>query len=356
MIAARLWRSRALWRGFFIGLFDTLLLLTVALLLTSTAVRDGAAQGWKGLHRLFQRETAVGYDGLGVLYAEQFVTQGSLHGLNGWQGVDVKGSAAGTCNYDIHAPFNGTVTYNGLDGYNHRDDTGKVWPQATMLTLESSNGRWQMTLLHGNYDRKLVPGTAVRQGQVIGRAGSHGWSTGCHDHVIFEVDGQLVNWLDYAPDPTRTTAALGRTAVAHNGNPSGGAHGTVLGSYEDVALRASYYIPALGGTNCDHDCSTMASGDKVDSWLGGRPSGLLVGYATVYAAACPQEWGHGTRFTAGGKLFECRDRGGWINCYASGDYDPAMKRVAERPYCWIDTLGQFEWAYGELVTDWGFVR
>lgn len=118
------------------------------------------------------------------------------------------------------------------------------------------------------------------------------------------------------------------------------------GSYP---LRLSYYNPALGGINCDHDCSTMASGDKTAWWVGGQNG--------VYAAACPREWGwgHGTRFTVAGLDFECRDTGGWINCYTAGEYDPALKTNAGREYCWVDLmLSQPVAAYGTLTNDWGF--
>lgn len=132
----------------------------------------------------------------------------------------------------------------------------------------------------------------------------------------------------------------------------------------DYPLRLSYYNPALGGTNCDSDCSTMASGDKTASWVGGRPS---VGSGTVYAAACPREWGwhHGTRFTVAGLNFECRDTGGWINCYSPGETDKAIANahrqgylldqpaVAQRNYCWVDLMTPMSVAsYGALASDW----
>ena len=119
---------------------------------------------------------------------------------------------------------------------------------------------------------------------------------------------------------------------------------------QDYALRVSWYDPALGGTNCDADCTTMASGDKVAAWAGGQNG--------VHAAACPREWGwrHGEQFSLNGTVFECRDMGGWINCYEPGEYDPAIKQDATQPYCWVDLLGDWGIPYGTLVSDWGKVR
>lgn len=118
----------------------------------------------------------------------------------------------------------------------------------------------------------------------------------------------------------------------------------------DYPLRVSWYDPALGGTNCDHDCTTMASGDKVASWLGGRDG--------VYAAACPRSdgWHHGKRFELNGVVYECRDTGGWINCYQPGDYDPATRRTADQSYCWVDLLNGSHYTYGSLAYEWRFTN
>lgn len=119
---------------------------------------------------------------------------------------------------------------------------------------------------------------------------------------------------------------------------------------QDYKLRISEYRPEEGGINCDSDCTMMASGDLVASWVGGRDG--------VYAAACPREWGwrHGEQFSIDGTVFECRDTGGWINCYEPGEYDPALKQNATERYCWVDLLGTWGIPYGTLVSDWGKVR
>ncbi|MCP4424703.1 MAG: M23 family metallopeptidase [Chloroflexi bacterium] len=127
----------------------------------------------------------------------------------------------------------------------------------------------------------------------------------------------------------------------------------------EYRLRLSHYNPSLSGVNCDSDCTTMASGDKVAAWVGGQSG--------VFAAACPRKWGwsHGTRFTVMGAEFECRDTGGWISCYEPGERDKAIANahergnlmdqpaIAEEPYCWVDTMTTQPLApYSELTDDW----
>jgi hypothetical protein len=126
-------------------------------------------------------------------------------------------------------------------------------------------------------------------------------------------------------------------------------------------IRLSHYRPQDGGTNCDHDCSTMASGDNTWSWQGGKNG--------VYAAACPREWGWhtGKLFVLLGYTFECRDTGGWIVCLDVGEYDKAIANAhgkghllsepvyAEQPYCWVDTLTDNPLLpYGTMTHNWKF--
>ena len=204
---------------------------------------------------------------LAGLYDNFSVTNSQLHGLSGWEGVDIKAG----CGKPIYAPFDGAITFNGMDGYNHLG----VYEQATMLTIKGDG--LELTLLHGDYP--LPVGLPVERGDIIGRENTHGWSTGCHSHVILKENGRILNYLEWLPS-----------------------------YHADYPLRISWYDPSLGGTNCDSDCSTMASGDKVASWLGGRGG--------VYAAACPRSdgWHHGKRFELDGSVYECRDTGGWFNC------------------------------------------
>lgn len=237
------------------------------------------------------------------IYPQYTVINAAMHGADGWRGIDI---AAG-CGMAIYAPFGGEVTANHID---HQGNT--------VLTIKSAIH--ELTLLHGDYVVEV--GDQVQAGQIIGTENTHGYSDGCHSHVILRANGRLVNWLDYQPQ----FASM------------------------DYPLRISWYDPSLGGTNCDHDCTTMASGDKVASWLGGRGG--------VFAAACPRSdgWHHGKRFILDGTVYECRDTGGWINCYQPGMYDPALRRQADIAYCWVDLLNGSQYQYGSLAYDWSLIR
>ncbi|MBE2200449.1 MAG: transglycosylase SLT domain-containing protein [Anaerolinea sp.] len=134
--------------------------------------RAAAAQPGQRMGRLYQ--------------ARARETQAFPHGLPGWEGVDL---AAG-CGTPLYNPLPGQsiVTYNGMDGY---DAPG--YGESSMLTITGDG--MEMTLLHGVY--YPVVGTALRQGDLIGKEASVGWSTWCHSHVILRVNGRTVNYLDY---------------------------------------------------------------------------------------------------------------------------------------------------------------
>ena len=204
---------------------------------------------------------------LGDLYLNSRVTQAHLHGLPGFEGVDISNG----CDSPLISPINGTVTYAGLDGYNHVDSRGVVWPQATMLTITGDNE--QVTLLHGQYSAAI--GQHVNVGDLIGTEASIGWSTGCHSHVIMRKNGQLVNFLDYK----------------HQNN--------------ELAILITWYDPKLGGINCDSDCSMLADGSAT-------ANAIYYGNAPVSTAACLREWIGRTVTIDGLGTFLCRDTGGGI--------------------------------------------
>ena len=214
---------------------------------------------------------------LGSLYGDFRVTQGHLHGLSGWQGVDISGG----CGYPIYAPFGGKVTYKGLDGYNHVDSRGIVWDQNTILTIQGDNG-YVLTLLHGDY--RVNYGDTIIQGDLLGYEASNGWSTGCHSHVVLkDANGHTLNFLDWQ-----------------------------AANRQNKPLKISWYDPALGGINCMDPCDQMATGVKVTEDRYGR------------TAACIREWTGRTVVIEGLGEFECLDRGGAI--------------VEHESYIWIDLL------------------
>jgi hypothetical protein len=284
------------------------------------------------------------------------ITSSSLHGYTNWTGR-FSGTWPGI---DYATPI-GTPLYapeicpciveaNGFDGYVGQYDRSGTGKGTSYIVLTTEDGVWKIMYQHGIYT--VSPGDIVAPGVKIGTEASVGNSTGPHTHLSLKKNGVTVNVRDYdgtAIVQSTGTKSLGNTSktIQHTGRS--GRYGSVLSTYEGVSIRMSHYDPSLGGINCDHDCSTMASGEKVASWV--------LGQNGKYAAACPQEIPFGTKIRVNGTTFICKDRGGWINAYDIGDYDPAMKRNADTRYFWIDTLGTFGYSYGQLVPaeNWGFV-
>lgn len=217
------------------------------------------------------------------------------------------------CNDKLYSPLpgQGVVTYKGTDGYIGPYANGE---ENTMLRIQGDAG--DIVLFHGTYTVEV--GDVVLGGLTpIGFNDDIGNATGCHSHIVWE------------PNPLYSPPGFTR----------------------DVRLALSGYNPDLGGVNCNHDCTTMASGDKVNEWR--------LGKGGVYAAACPPEWAFGTQFELMGQVYECRDRGGWIKCYDRGDFDPAYTELygydyyAEEAYCWVDILFRDKgFAYGSKTSQW----
>lgn len=233
------------------------------------------------------------------------------HGEPGYKGYDYTTK----CGDTLYSPLPnvGVVTYVGTDGWVGPYSTGE---ENTMIVIEGDAG--SVTLFHGRYFVK--PGDTVIGGRTpIGENARVGNATGCHAHIIWKPSEQHIRYYT-AKTP----------------------------------LVISNYKPEQGGPNCDNDCSTMASGDKVASWRLGK-NGVL-------AAACPAQWPFGTQFNVEGQIYECRDRGGWINCLGEGQYDPAYSNFynrdyyADTDYCWVDLLGDSGMSYGSRTTNWGFIK
>ena len=229
---------------------------------------------------------------LGKIYSNFRVTQGQMHGLPGFEGVDISGG----CGSPIYAPFSGKVTYKGLDGYNHIDARGVVYDQNTMLTIQGENGL-ELTLLHGDY--RVQYGDNPIQGDLLGYESSIGWSTGCHSHVILkDQNGRTLNFLDWQSSQRQTKP-----------------------------LKISWYDPQLGGINCMEPCDQMATGVKVTEDRYGK------------TAACIADWTGRTVVIPGLGEFECLDRGGAI--------------IEHEGYIWIDLLLHEPIVpFGTLIHEW----
>lgn len=224
------------------------------------------------------------------------------------------------CGATLYSPVAGSavVTYNGMDG---------VYADNTMITIVGKAG--EANLLHGNFDEVSVGDTVVGGITPIGTNASRGNSSGCHVHQNFK--------------PSSDSFVQAK-------NVRGG-----RGQFEGYKIAVSHYTPYVNGviqsgtTNCDSDCSTTASGDKVASWAFGRNG--------IKGAACPPELPFRTRFMLSGQVYECIDRGGYIQARTVGEYDPALKRNATENYFWVDLLDDDAgFSYGQLTDDWMFVK
>ncbi|MCB8988063.1 MAG: M23 family metallopeptidase [Ardenticatenaceae bacterium] len=259
----------------------------------------------------------------------------AMHSRGGeWAGRDY----TRPCGSPIYAPFDGLVQRGGAGS---KDSWGN-----TYIYIRSADGRYDMLIMHSDFS--LSAGDSFRAGQQIGSTNTIGYSSECHEHISLLVDGVEV-------DPEQYRGAGGGTAVAAAAVPyvdlAGLMQALAALSYSpssDVGLRISHYEPAAGGINCDHDCGHMASGDVTWDWTGGKNG--------IYAAACPPAWPFGTRFQLAGVTYECRDRGGWIQCYAPGETDKATGSAATESYCWVDLYNTPPVGYGTLVYDWKFVN
>lgn len=72
-----------------------------------------------------------------------------------------------------------------------------VWGNRLFLDLGRINGH-NYTVIYNHISRYVVRGGAtVSRGQVVARAGTTGWSTGCHLHFTVLRDGTAVNPMNY---------------------------------------------------------------------------------------------------------------------------------------------------------------
>ena len=95
-------------------------------------------------------------------------------------GVDI-GAPSGA---DIVAADGGTVIFSGWFG---------AYGQATIIDHGAG-----MSTLYGHQSELLVSeGEKVAKGQIIGRVGSTGWSTGAHLHFEVRINGSPVNPIGY---------------------------------------------------------------------------------------------------------------------------------------------------------------
>ncbi len=97
---------------------------------------------------------------------------------------------------DFHAPC-GTPNHAAGSGTVISEYWSDVYGHRLYLDLGRVNGK-NMTVVYNHLSSyKVGTGAHVRRGQVVGYAGTTGWSTGCHLHFTVLLDGTPVNPMNY---------------------------------------------------------------------------------------------------------------------------------------------------------------
>lgn len=111
---------------------------------------------------------------------------------------------------------------------------------------------------------------------------------------------------------------------------------------QDLEIRASWYNPELGGTNCMEPCNQLGDGSLVSEY-----------YDKIIA--CPQDWYGRYLEIENVGIFQCRDSGGAIVPTCQPTFIPAHGTKFQC-YIAIDflTRGRPDFAY--LLLDWNFVK
>jgi murein DD-endopeptidase MepM/ murein hydrolase activator NlpD len=97
---------------------------------------------------------------------------------------------------DFHAPC-GTPLHAADNGRVVSEYYSSVWGNRLYLDLGRINGH-NFTVIYNHLSRYRVgTGASVARGEVVGYAGTTGWSTGCHLHFTVLRDGDPVNPMNY---------------------------------------------------------------------------------------------------------------------------------------------------------------
>ena len=151
-------------------------------------------------------KTAAFTSGFGVR-ADPFQRRAAMHA-----GIDLAG-ASGTA---IYATADGTITTAGWNsgGYGN------------LIKIDHGRG---IETRYGHLSKMSVyPGQRVKRGEVIGRMGSTGRSTGCHLHYEVRIDGRAVNPIPFMKSTDYLLAMQHKANAASMdyvalGGPNGGA-------------------------------------------------------------------------------------------------------------------------------------
>lgn len=182
---------------------------------TKNAVKDADPEfrdlflSWKKLEQLEQ--------GVMSIPSQKPVASLSFTSLYGVRSDPFRHSAAMHAGVDIPGPL-GTPIYAAADGIVGRSQ----WVNGYGKFIEINHGKGIQTR-YGHMSQLLVPAnTRVKRGELIGRMGSTGRSTGNHLHYEVRIDGRAVNPIPFLQSSDYLVAVQQRAAAAETQVAVGG--------------------------------------------------------------------------------------------------------------------------------------
>nr|WP_246299431.1 M23 family metallopeptidase [Nocardioides panaciterrulae] len=139
-----------------------------------------------------RRHHTVGYRGSTGGFLERPVANSYVTSPFGWREHPIYHYWGLHDGDDFHAPC-GTPLHAAGTGRVMSEYYSSVWGNRLYLNLGIVNGK-NVTVIYNHLTRYAVgSGATVARGQVVGYAGTTGWSTGCHLHFTVMVNGTAVD-------------------------------------------------------------------------------------------------------------------------------------------------------------------
>lgn len=169
------------------------------------SIQQAAAHGWSGYGDMDYVEHVLRYyplaanplDGASAIAEGRFAFPFPGHTWDtypGHNGIDI--SFANCYGEPVYACAPGTVRYI-QDGWTPAHGVDNMWSFGNCVVVDHTDG-WQSVYAHLSR-LAVVPGTPVRQGQLVGYIGSTGNSTGPHLHLALYYHGSAgENGMNYA--------------------------------------------------------------------------------------------------------------------------------------------------------------
>lgn len=177
--------------------------------------RQARAKDRAALARLRAKEARIQrhLDHLAELAAQKAQRGGGYHGdTGGFLTAPVNGPVTSAYGWREHPIYHywglhdgddfgagcGAPLYAANTGTVMSEWYSSVWGNRLYLNLGVVNGQSVVAIYNHLSSYDVAVGERVRRGQVVGRVGTTGWSTGCHLHFTVLVNGKAVdpqNWL-----------------------------------------------------------------------------------------------------------------------------------------------------------------